>query len=441
MKRGRLLAAVSALVASAAFPAAAQNTIAQRVARVPDGLVQMQFDGHEGVCGDGRGTIGYRSAFFSRSVQSFGRWRSPTCVPGPVRVSLSLVGGRITDIKTFVGGSWAAMPNARVTDLGAVSSSDAATYFFALVPELERGVSKSRFLMPAVLAADTRTVPRLISLARDPARRQDTRRLAIQLIGLVGDASVVPTLLAFARLGGDTPRGKEINGDDESLGDKGLATAAIAALSFLQDGAGIPALIDLARNGSSAVRHSSVFWLGQSGDPRAITALHGVIENSGEDERIRAHAIFSLAHGADKADSEFAYMRALFPRLSSHKLKESVVQGMGQYEETGSAWLVQKARDRGEALDLRKTALFWAGQSRSTPTRDLISFYRDVDDAHLREHAIFVLSQRDDAAALDELVRIARNDTDRAMRSKALFWLSQKDDPRAANLISERLSR
>lgn len=51
------------------------------------------------------------------------------------------------------------------------------------------------------------------------------------------------------------------------------------------------------------------------------------------------------------------------------------------------------------------------------------------------------MSQRDDAPALDELVRIAKNDADREMRNKALFWLSQKDDPRAANLISERLSR
>ena len=52
-----------------------------------------------------------------------------------------------------------------------------------------------------------------------------------------------------------------------------------------------------------------------------------------------------------------------------------------------------------------------------------------------------MLSQRDDEGAANELLRIAKEDTDRAMRGKALFWLSQKDDPRAANLISERLSR
>jgi len=73
----------------------------------------------------------------------------------------------------------------------------------------------------------------------------------------------------------------------------------MAALSTLEDGAGVPALIDLARSGTSGTRASAVFWLGQSGDPRAFAALHSVIENGKEDERIRAHAIFSLANGDD----------------------------------------------------------------------------------------------------------------------------------------------
>ena len=436
----RFLGAGFLFLASAAIPAAAQNTIAQRVARAPDGVIHLQFTGRPGVCGDGRDLIGYGKALFASNFQSFGTWSAARCVPGPVRVSLSVGGGRVNQMQTFVGGSWA-RTNTHVTDLGTVSSAEAATYFFTLVPQLEGRVKKERFLLPAVLADDPGTVQRLITLARDGARASDTRRQAIQWIGLLGDVSAVPTLVSFARQGGDAPRGDDIHDDDDAPGKKGLATAAIAALSFLENGAGIPALIELARNGGSAVRHSAVFWLGQSGDPRAFTALHAVIENSGEEERIRAHAIFSLSQGADKAESEFAYLRGIYPRLRSHKLKESVLQGMGQDEETGSAWLLERGRDRGESLEIRKAALFWAGQSDATPTRDLVTFYRGVEERALREHAIFVLSQRDDAAALDELVRIAKNDSDREMRGKALFWLSQKDDPRAANLISERLSR
>src|SRR3990170_4480549 len=85
----------------------------------------------------------------------------------------------------------------------------------------------------------------------------------------------------------------------------------------------------------------------------------------------------------------------LFPRPTSERLKESVIQGMGQDEAAGSAWLLPKARDRAESTRIRKSALFWAGQNERTPTRDLISFYRSVQEPALREHTIFVLSQRD----------------------------------------------
>ncbi len=432
--------AALAIAAVSAVPAQSQNSIAQRVSRAPDGVVRLQFAGHSGVCGDGRDLIGYGKALFSISAQSFGDRSAPNCVPGPVRVSLSVSRGRVTQMQTFVGGSWA-RTSARVTDLGSVPPGEAASYFFGLVPELEGRMNKARFLLPAVLAADNGTVTRLMSLARNGSRAQSTRREAIQWVGLLGDASAIPALVSFARQGGEAPKGEDIDDDDDAPGKKGLATAAIAALSFLENGVGVPALIDLARTGGSAVRHSAVFWLGQSGDRRALSALHAVIENTREDERIRAHAIFSLAHGGDNPETEFTWLRGLFPRLSSQRLKEAVIQGMGQDRPTGSAWLLERARDRAETMKIRKSALFWAGQSESTPTRDIVGFYRGATEPDLREHTIFVLSQRDDEAALDELLRIARNDSDRGMRGKALFWLGQKDDPRVENLISERLTR
>jgi len=169
--------------------------------------------------------------------------------------------------------------------------------------------------------------------------------------------------------------------------------------------------------------------------------LHGVIENGREDERIRAHAIFSLSHGGDTPRPEFAYLRSIYPRLASDKLKEAILQGMGEDASAGSSWLIDRARDSGEPLEMRKNAIFWAGQKESTPTKDLVAFYRGTADSGLREHAIFVLSQRQDEAALNALLRIAREDSDRRMRARALFWLGQNDDPRVAKLIGDRLSR
>jgi HEAT repeat protein len=110
-------------------------------------------------------------------------------------------------------------------------------------------------------------------------------------------------------------------------------------------------------------------------------------------------------------------------------------------ESAGGSWLIERARDRGQSVKLRKSALFWAGQRESTPTKDIVAFYRSTDETELREHAIFVLSQRSDDAAVTELIRIARDDSDRRMRGRALFWLGQKDDPRVTKLINDRLSR
>jgi hypothetical protein len=424
----------------------AQNSLAQRISGAPDGVVHLQFAGRPGTCGNGRDLIGYRRALFAESFQSIGDWDAPDCRPGPVHVALSVANRRVTSVKTYVGAGWP-RGNGRLTDLGTVTPSEAASYFFALVPQLESSIAagrrgdKSRMLLPAVLADDGGALPRLIALARDRARLEETHRQAIQWIGLLGDASVVPVLVSFARDGGAAPAGEDIDADDEAPGKKGLATSAMAALSTLENGVGVPALIDLARTGSSGTRGAAVFWLGQTGDPRAFAALRGVIENGREDERIRAHAIFSLSHGGNTPDSEFAYLRSIYPRLAGNKLKEAILMGMGEDESGGSAWLIERARDSREPFKTRKSALFWAGQRERTPTRDLVAFYRGTTDTELKEHAIFVLSQRQDKAAVDELLRIAQEDNDRKMRARALFWLGQKDDSRVAKLIGDRVTR
>ena len=183
-------------------------------------------------------------------------------------------------MKTSVGGDWP-RTSERVTDLGTITSSEAATYFFGLVPQIERfssGRDKSRFLLPAVLADDPIALPRLISLARDDARLQETRRQAIQWIGLLGDARVVPVLVEFARGGGAAPAGEDIDVDDEAPGRKGLATTAMAALSTLGDGAGF----GVDRPGAPQARghqRSGGLLAGSDRRSTAFAALHGVIEN------------------------------------------------------------------------------------------------------------------------------------------------------------------
>jgi HEAT repeat protein len=224
---------------------------------------------------------------------------------------------------------------------------------------------------------------------------------------------------------------------DDSRDGESLSSAATSALSMLEDGAGIPALMQLARNGSTSVRRNAVFWLAQNGDARGLKVIHAVIEDAKEDERVRKHAIFSLGNNDEVPSSEREYLRSMFSRLDTDALKESVLQAMANGQSENGAWLLARAKDAHESIKVRKSALFWAGQRETTSTADLVTAYHGMDDRALQDQAIFVISQRDDDAAVNALMKIARDDPDSKMRSKALFWLAQKHDPRATKLIGE----
>ena len=427
----RTLSALSALGALSALTSAlSAQSIASRVANAPDGVVRIEFPTRVGVCGDGKELVGYKTALFAHNFQSFGRWNTDgRCGPGPLRVTLTVSDGEVTRVRTQVGGSWPGGAS-RVTDLGVVPPSEASSYFFSLVPKLETASGKDRVLLPAVLADDADVLQPLMALARDDRRVEHTRHQAILWLGLLGDETVIPALVQFARDDVD-------DGGNRKGRKKGLGSAALAALGNLEGDIGVPALIDLARSGSAGTRHDAAFWLGQNGSESARRMLHSMIENENETSRVRSHAIFSLTHSGDTPDSEFAYLRNLYSRLDDHDIKEAIIQGMQEDEVGGGRWLIERALDTREPLKMRKTALFWAGQRDETPTADLARVYRDADETELREHAIFVLSQREDEAAIDELLRIARSDADTEMRGKALFWLAQKDDPRVKKLIAE----
>src|SRR5258705_5449371 len=124
-------------------------------------------------------------------------------------------------------------------------------------------------------------------------------------------------------------------------------------------------------------------------------------------------------------------------RLDSEKLKEQVLFAMSQRgSNDGTRWMLAQARDAQQSIEVRRKAVFWAGQGHAS-VADLKSLYGAVSEQRLREHVIFVLSQRDEEAATGALIEIARSDADREMRRKALFWLAQKDDPRVTKLITD----
>ncbi len=60
-------------------------------------------------------------------------------------------------------------------------------------------------------------------------------------------------------------------------------------------------------------------------------------------------------------------------------------------------------------------------------------------DRDVRKHAVFALSQRTIHDGIPALIRIARSNRDPELRRTALFWLGQSEDPRALDLFEEIL--
>jgi hypothetical protein len=146
------------------------------------------------------------------------------------------------------------------------------------------------------------------------------------------------------------------------------------------------------------------------------------------------------ALGVVDTDASLAALMDL-ARHGTDTVRKSAVFWVGQSDEPRARALLNSViADENETIAVRKSAIFALGQEHGS-VADLISLYDGLKDSKLREHVIFVLAQRDEEAAMNELMKIARTDENRAMRGKALFWLAQKDDPRVAKLIAEIVSR
>jgi HEAT repeat protein len=201
--------------------------------------------------------------------------------------------------------------------------------------------------------------------------------------------------------------------------------AAVAALDSILRSAGDPALQDKA-----------IFALSQQDSPRARQALRDFALRSGVSSDLRQKAIFWIGQGDDP--DRVGFLKTLFTQLRDTESRDKILFSMSQVEGRESQrWLLGVAGDVNENIELRKKALFWAGQS-DIPATELFTLYEKMPSREMKEQLIFVYSQRDERAAVDKLFEIARTETDMELRKKAIFWLGQSDDPRVPAFL-ERL--
>src|SRR5258705_10463133 len=159
--------AVIVFAALAGANVAPAQSIASRVARVPNGRVRMSFKVKPEICGSGNSIwhVGGRGRTTwgdnwnnSRDVEY-----DIECSPGPGRVVLDRRGGEITDLRFYVGGQWRPA-GSDVVDIGMVPAREAAHYL-GLLGHSERGSMGEKAILPATIAESSENWPALLKIA------------------------------------------------------------------------------------------------------------------------------------------------------------------------------------------------------------------------------------------------------------------------------------
>lgn len=266
MNAKRMLAAacgVSVMLVSATQPA---QSIARRVAQVKDGSVRLSFASRSDVCGNGAGNISTRNGRTMTSNGSGGyttarhnEWEDD-CEAGPVRVAIDIADGKPIALRAYVGGRW--RPGTDVTDLGTVPVKDAVDF---LLDNLARSDGKvaGEAIFPATIADSVIAWPRLLTLAKDDSRSRSVRTQAVFWVSQAAGDKATAGLV-------------EVAGD--AAADQDVRLQAVFAISQRPKDEAIPALLEIAKNSKDPkIRKQSIFWLGQSGDPRAIAYFESVL--------------------------------------------------------------------------------------------------------------------------------------------------------------------
>ena len=223
--------------------------------------------------------------------------------------------------------------------------------------------------------------------------------------------------------------------------DKETREQAVFWLGQVRSDRAVPLLEDLLKNSSDKeLKDKAIFALSQQSAPRAGQVLRDFAERETEDEELREQAIFWL--GQKRSEENASYLKGLYTRVKKDALKDKIIFSLSQQRSFGNGdWIMQIALDPKESIEMRKQALFWAGQT-GAATESFASLYDKMTDAEIKEQLIFVLSQRGrDAKALDKLMDIAKTDKDKEMRTKAIFWLGQSRDPRAAKFLEDLITK
>ena len=233
-------------------------------------------------------------------------------------------------------------------------------------------------------------------------------------------------------------------------------------------------LLDIVRNDpDQEVREQGVFWLSQVPGDETVAALDSILRDPKTPPEIQEKAIFALSQhrsaragailrdfaarrdanidlrekaifwiGQSRSPENAQFLKDLYTKVENDDLKEKIIFSLSQMGGADNyRWLMDIALNPKEDIEIRKKALFWAGQGHNVDVGDLVKLYDSMSDREMKDQLIFVYSQRREDAALDKLFDIGKNDPDRELRKKAIFWIGQSRSPRAAQYLQDLINQ
>ena len=254
------------LIAGFVILSASQDLLSQslssRIAAVRDGAVTFHYTARPGVCGDGEHYVKLGGSAYYGSFDV--RREHAPCEFGPVQVRVTMDGGDIARVQYWVGA-----PRSReAQDLGEVPAPEAARWLMS-VAQTGSARASAKAIMPAVLADSSIVWPTLLAIAKDVDTRSRGTRME--------------ALLWLSRFAGSAVEGRKndpLDEDERSMSDDDdLKRQAVFVLSQLPHNEGVPELLKVSQspNISPRVKRQAFFWLGQSGDSRAIELFETVL--------------------------------------------------------------------------------------------------------------------------------------------------------------------
>jgi HEAT repeat protein len=202
----------------------------------------------------------------------------------------------------------------------------------------------------------------------------------------------------------------------------------------------IATIEEIARTpGNEPLQRAAVSALGRSDSPRARQSLRAIIERPDLSESLRVSALSSI--DADRTADNGAYIRSLYPRLETPRLKQAALRAIARIGGSDNEkFLLSVFANQNEPIEVRSMALSYAGVS-SIPIGDLVRMYDVTGDRPLRMRLIQLYAQRSNPEAADKLLEIAKKGTDPDMRRMAISALSRKNDPRTKQALLEIIDK